>query len=282
MSKPLRLVSWNIQQLDEPWRLLAADESLDVALLQEAKPPPTEVLCDVVPGRDSDCRWTMPGYTRCFRTAVARLSDRVTVRGRRTVDLHVADADALHVSRGGTLAVTLYVGDGETITCISAYAVWENLLHDPPRQKAEIISDASAHRLISDISPLVARRGHKLLIAGDFNILRGYGEYGSAYWAGRYDSIFSRMEALGVRFVGPEAPHGRQSRVSAASSGRSGRSCYSSEARPAMGRPAARQLDFVFASESLAERVRVHARNEVADWGPSDHCRVVIDVESAK
>jgi endonuclease/exonuclease/phosphatase family metal-dependent hydrolase len=282
MSKPLRLVSWNIQQLDEPWRLLAADESLDVALLQEAKPPPTEVLCDVVPGRDSDCRWTMPGYTRCFRTAVARLSDRVTVRGRRTVDLHVADADALHVSRGGTLAVADVECDGETITCISAYAVWENLLHDPPRQKAEIISDASAHRLISDISPLVARRGHKLLIAGDFNILRGYGEYGSAYWAGRYDSIFSRMEALGVRFVGPEAPHGRQADPWPDELPKNSKNVPTYRSRQQTPATAARQLDFVFASESLAERVRVHARNEVADWGPSDHCRVVIDVESAK
>ncbi len=45
---------------------------------------------------------------------------------------------------------------------------------------------------------------------------------------------------------------------------------------------AARQLDFVFASESIAERVRVRAMNDVADWGPSDHCRVVIEVESAK
>jgi len=45
---------------------------------------------------------------------------------------------------------------------------------------------------------------------------------------------------------------------------------------------ASRQLDFVFASESIAERVRVRARNEVVDWGPSDHCRIVIDIEREK
>lgn len=45
---------------------------------------------------------------------------------------------------------------------------------------------------------------------------------------------------------------------------------------------ASRQLDFVFASEAIAERVRVRAKNDVADWGPSDHCRVFIQVESEK
>jgi hypothetical protein len=28
-----------------------------------------------------------------------------------------------------------------------------------------------------------------------------------------------------------------------------------------------------------ADRVSVRALNEVADWGPSDHCKVVIEVE---
>jgi len=37
-------------------------------------------------------------------------------------------------------------------------------------------------------------------------------------------------------------------------------------------------LDFVFASERLAERVRVRALNEPEEWGPSDHCRVEVEV----
>jgi len=145
MFKPLRLVSWNVQRRDEPWRLLGADEPLDVALLQEAKPPPADVTCDVVPARDSECRWTMPGYTWSFRTAIARLSERVAVRGRRTVDLGVADADALHVNRGGTLAVADVECEGETITCISAYAVWETVVHEVSTSRPWIVSDASAH-----------------------------------------------------------------------------------------------------------------------------------------
>jgi exonuclease III len=42
---------------------------------------------------------------------------------------------------------------------------------------------------------------------------------------------------------------------------------------------ATRQLDFVFASQSLADSVSVRALNEPDEWGPSDHCRVVIDVD---
>lgn len=282
MSPPLRLVSWNIQQLDEPWRLLVADDSVDVALLQEAKLPPSDVTCDVVPARDSECRWTMPGYARSFRTAIARLSERVAVRGRRTADLGAASGEALRVSRGGTLAVADIEYAGETITCVSAYSVWENVMHDPPREKSEIFSDASAHRLISDISPLIARRKHRMLVAGDFNILHGYGEHGSSYWAGRYASVFARMEALGLRFVGPRAPHGRQADPWPEELPKDSKNVptyRSTSQRPAT---ASRQLDFVFASETIAERARVRARNEVADWGPSDHCRVAIEVESEK
>lgn len=42
---------------------------------------------------------------------------------------------------------------------------------------------------------------------------------------------------------------------------------------------ATRQLDFVFASTGFAERVRVCALNEAHQWGPSDHCRVKIEVD---
>jgi len=41
---------------------------------------------------------------------------------------------------------------------------------------------------------------------------------------------------------------------------------------------ASRQLDFVFASESIADRISVKALNSVEEWGPSDHCRVMIEL----
>lgn len=37
-----------------------------------------------------------------------------------------------------------------------------------------------------------------------------------------------------------------------------------------------RQLDYVFASESIADRVSVRALNSEKEWGPSDHGIAII------
>ncbi len=42
------------------------------------------------------------------------------------------------------------------------------------------------------------------------------------------------------------------------------------------------QLDYVFASRPIAHRLTVRALNAPKDWGPSDHCRIVIDLEEPK
>ena len=41
---------------------------------------------------------------------------------------------------------------------------------------------------------------------------------------------------------------------------------------------AAHQLDFVFASRDMADSVHVRALNDPDHWGPSDHCRIEIEV----
>lgn len=38
-------------------------------------------------------------------------------------------------------------------------------------------------------------------------------------------------------------------------------------------------FDYVFASRSMVGSVRVRALNEPDEWGPSDHCRLLIEVE---
>jgi hypothetical protein len=88
------------------------------------------------------------------------------------------------------------------------------------------------------------------------------------------------MDALGLRFVGPQAPRGRQADPWPSELPEGSKNVpmfHSTQQTPAT---ATRQLDFVFASESIADRVQVRALNEIAEWGPSDHCRIVIDVAS--
>ena len=41
---------------------------------------------------------------------------------------------------------------------------------------------------------------------------------------------------------------------------------------------ATRQLDFVFASRNLLGSMSVRALNGPEEWGPSDHCRLEIEV----
>jgi hypothetical protein len=47
---------------------------------------------------------------------------------------------------------------------------------------------------------------HKLLIYINPDV--GYGDYGNPYWQKRYETVFSRMEAIGLKFVGPQFPDG--------------------------------------------------------------------------
>ncbi len=126
--KLLRIVSWNIHQLDEPWKVLTDDASLDLALLQEAKPPPIDVKNDIVPGRGD--AWTMPGYKRAFRTAVVRLSDRIGMTPRRTGNLPSASPEVMGVTSEGTLTVVDIKWEGEIFTCISAYVPWQKVVTD--------------------------------------------------------------------------------------------------------------------------------------------------------
>jgi endonuclease/exonuclease/phosphatase family metal-dependent hydrolase len=122
------------------------------------------------------------------------------------------------------------------------------------------------------------QKNRRLIVAGDLNILLGYGERGSPYWASRYDTVFRRLTALGLAFVGPQAPAGRSAEPWPAELPRASKNVptfYTSTQSPPT---ATRQLDFVFASTSLSERVRARALNEPDQWGPSDHCQVEIEV----
>lgn len=84
---------------------------------------------------------------------------------------------------------------------------------------------------------------------------------------------------MGLRFVGPQAPHGRQAspRPSELPEGSRDVPTYHTRSQGPMG--AARQLDFVFASAPLAERITARALNTTeTEWGPSDHCRIAIEI----
>jgi hypothetical protein len=272
----LKLVSWNIAQRADAWRSLLDSDS-DIALLQEAIEPPADVAprlgVDLGPWRTAGA-----GLKRPWRTAVVKLSDRVRVQWLDPKAVEDAQPNELVVSRPGTLAAAIVTpSTGEPFTAVSLYGSWEK--PHSTTGSGWIYADGSVHRLISDLSALIGQQGgHRILAAGDLNILHGYGEHGSAYWASRYATVFSRLAALGLSFVGPQAPGGRRADPWPDELPRTSDNVptyHTSHQTPAT---ATRQLDFVFASSGLSDRVRVRALNEPEHWGPSDHCRVEIEL----
>ena len=274
----MKIVSWNIGRRAACWDCLL-DMDADVALLQEAAEPPPELAerIDVDPAP-----WNLAGgdcyQARAWRAAIVRLSERVQVEWIEAKSIDAAGIGELAVSRLGTLAAAHVTSPGrEPTVCVSMYAPWTS--PHASTESSDIVSDVSAHRILSDLSAFIGRRrGHRIVAAGDLNVLHGHGEYGNTYWKGRYETVFTRMKALGLPFVGPQHPHGRQADPWPEELPKDSKNVptyYHSRQTPAT---ATRQLDFVFASEGLADSLTVRALNAPEQWGPSDHCRVEIEI----
>ena len=277
-SRVVRLISWNIARRAKCWERLL-DPGLDLALLQEASEPPPEIAnrFDVNPEP-----WRLAGgdtyRPRRWRAAVVRLSSRVQVEWIESKSIGDAESGALAVSRLGTLAGARVASPTtDPFVCVSMYSPWTT----PHASTASnwIVSDASAHRIVSDLSAFIGRQhGHRIVAAGDLNILHGHGEDGSAYWAKRYETVFTRMTALGLVFVGPQAPYGRQADPWPDELPRGSRNVPTYHTTRQTPATATRQLDFVFASDGFADSLTVRALNEPDQWGQSDHCRLEIEI----
>jgi hypothetical protein len=269
----MKIIAWNIAHRPDAWRLLANSDA-DIALLQEAFKPPVDVASKF---EVDNAPWET-GQTQRWRTAIVKLSTRAELQWIEAKPLADAHGGELGVSRPGTLAAAIVTPPAsEPFTAISVYGCWE-APHAMTNSKF-IYADASVHRLISDLSVFVSKRATKgILVAGDLNILYGYGEHGDAYWAARYETVFTRMKALGLSFVGPQAPAGRLAEPWPAERPRTSRNVPTYHTKQQTPASCTRQLDFVFATANLASRCSVRALNEPSDWGPSDHCRVEIQV----
>ena len=204
----MKIISWNIAGRIAPWHRLL-EVGADIALLQEAAAPPPEVAARI----DADpAPWDTPGVDaqRKWRTAVVRLSERVQVDWIEAKPLLDAGWGDLAVSRPGTIAaakVTPADGEpGEPLVVVSMYGLWAG--SHASTGNSWIVADDSVHRAVSDLSAFIgSQQGHRILTAGDLNILYGYGDHGNTYWAGRYEAN-ARMAPLGWRSSGRRHPMG--------------------------------------------------------------------------
>lgn len=268
----IRILSWNIARREKCWEDVF-ESDYDIALLQEANKPQIEIPSgvEISPGE-----WHTAGVEkRNWRTAIVKLSDKVNVEWISCKSIETAGRNDLAVSRLGSLAIAKVTprDGGESTFVVSCYSVWEKSTTFSGANW--IYADASVHRVISDISGLIgSEKKHRILLAGDFNSLNCYGENGNIYWGNRYTSIFDRFEAIGIPFLGPKFPNGRQSKPWPKELPEKSECVPTFHTIHQTPESATRQLDFVFASENIFATVL--AKNGIEEWGASDHCRLEI------
>ena len=286
----VRIVSWNIAKMHDPWRCLLHTDA-DVALVQEAWPPPPDVAdrLDIGPQDSWDSHswnsdwWHGRGYSALYDRwpMVVRLSDRVDVEWFKQVSpTWTTNPDEIAVSGIGTITaarVTPKDGSTEPFIAVSMYARWLG-----PHSSAIgdwIYCDASAHRIISDLTAFIGYynrpSAHRILAAGDLNM----SFQSTNHFDHRAQTVLDRFRALGLDYLGPQYPAGRRADPIPAHLNADSLDVPTYYHKPT-NTPAGAyvQIDHVFASRGFHESVRVSALNSVEEWGPSDHCRIWMEV----
>ena len=218
----IRVVSWNIAKRWQPWHELvelARQGEADVALLQEAGSPPSDLAHPVRYGDDEFWRDRpyegRPIFDRW--PLVVKLSDRVDVEWFRAVPpiSYLSEHD-IGISGIGTIAAARVTPRGrpedDAFIAVSMYARYMKP-HPSTRTRWQVgAADVSAHRILSDISAFIGHEDpstHRILAAGDLNMI--YGATGNTLaLPEREKAVWDRMTALGLEFLGPQAPDGWQ------------------------------------------------------------------------
>ncbi|WP_419929157.1 hypothetical protein [Candidatus Poriferisocius sp.] len=286
-----KIVCWNIAKRHEPWRELVAMDA-DVALLQEAGQVPPDVADKVDTGDrehwDSHV-WNSEWYSGRFKnlsdrwSKVVKLSDRVKVEWFKQVgQISEVAEDEIAVSGIGTIAAARVTPHGGLpFIVVSMYARWIKP-HPSTNSRWRVgYSDGSAHRIISDLSAFIGDTDpstHRILAAGDLNMFYGATHSNRLSLTDRERTVFERMDALGLEFLGPQSPNGRQASPTPQGLPEDTKNVPTYHTAKKKPETAENQLDYVFASRGFHEEVKVRAMNEPEEWGSSDHCRLWIEV----
>ena len=86
------------------------------------------------------------------------------------------------------------------------------------------------------------------------------------------------MSEIGLEFMGPQYPNGRQALPAPDWLPSDTKNVVTFHRMNGNPKDAKDQIDYVFASRGFHERVETRALNGVEEWGASDHCRIMIDV----
>ena len=277
----IKIVCWNIAKRLQPWKELLQMDA-DIALLQEADAKAAPTPAGISPYQPDNAY----GYDRW--PLVVQLSDRVKVEWLKPVNPAKAKVqhDEIAVSDATTIAAARVtpLSDGEPFMVLSMYARW--IKPAVPTAWRAGYADASAHRIISDLSAFIGHLNpatHRILAAGDLNTIYQETQFSLQP---RDTTVFDRMEALGLQCMGPRWPDADR-QANPAPKGlppdtENVPTYVSTQQMSGMRRDGiltGHQLDYVFASKGFDLGISVHAMNDPARWGPSDHCRIMITVQ---
>lgn len=291
----VRIVCWNTNYTRKPWYCLR-DMDVDVGLIQEACRAPEEVLLDIDTGPHEHwdpSTWNSDWWVGRYR----RLADRQTMivkhQGskvqvewfKQVGPVSAVRSDEIAVSGIGTIAAARVIPPtGEPFIAVSMYARWIKP-HPSTGTKWKVgYPDGVAHRILSDLSAFVGNvdpSTHRLLVAGDLNMIYRPSDHDAQAIDERCDGVFDRIKAIGLELVGPQFPAGRRANLPPTTYHEppDSKNVPTYHTRKENPEVATRQLDYVFASRGFHESVKACALNELHEWGPSDHCRILIEVD---
>ena len=294
----VRMVCWNVNRSADAFTELGEMSDVDVALLQKVGRGAARRMADAS-GERVPWNWNRSSVW----PAVVRLSDRVRVDLFTPVPLEheATPPDAVAVSDSRMLAaarVTPLRGGKPALESFLVFSMHARWLYPHPQAERSrprggravyAYTDGSAHRIISDLSAFITHTNpssHRLLAAGDLGTIYRPADNSRMEYPARAQTVFDRLRALGLELMGPQwpdadrradpLPHGMPKDT------RNVPTCLAGQQRRRMldqDIVSGFQYDYVFASRGFHDRVRVHAMNDAAGFGPSDHCRIRIDVE---
>ncbi len=240
----MKIVSWNMQNKRDSWRFLVDQhQHYDFAFVQEACTPTPYV-------RRQAAEWDIP-YERWqarpnrYKQEVLRISDAWTFfrLDRDTIGSFRPDGSEILVPRFRAAAVVRRAGQPDVcLVCVVSGPKRSVRLADTVRAVRRTLAAAS----LDSQMPMIA--------AGDLTTNPK-----------RTPQTFTHMAEIGMHHLGPDCPN------------------FISKPQGETPGTAHRRLNHVFVTEDLVERVSVTALNHPDEthpdyWGPSDHCRILIEV----
>jgi len=270
----MRIVTWNMdhwrrsqEQRDATWAFLKQAIRPDVALLQEALPPDGVGPVVFHNGGMHDDRGDKARDSG-WGSAVVAFGAEIRSIDSATTPFSKKPNPILRTFPGAVAVAEL--PDSEPIVLVSVYGVIDRGY-----------ADATMHRILSDLTPLVdERRGKRIVVAGDMNITTQWSAKHRGFLRGLHEeclrrdqTVFDRFKALGLTNVvnGPGPLDGCGCAA--------GDACRHVQTQRHDKSTFPWQNDYVFLSKDLIESgYGMELITSEDAWNLSGHCPIVVEL----